>query len=140
MSKYNFTITEDNGGGINLAVFTYNSDGTTTPIYIHGGYQFNPHQVAEDVVNLLSGREDPADWDGNELEGDLADVSAEQIHDEYICPPEEAGANDVIAGGFIVLSAFDPDDEDRFYRVERTAVFTYPSVAGAAGREVLSHF
>jgi hypothetical protein len=64
MSSISYTVTENNGGGIALAV-----KDNDKYIYIHTGYEGLGNQLAEDVRAILNG-EHPIDdgWDGNELD------------------------------------------------------------------------
>ena len=56
----NFEVLEDNAGQLYLAVF----DDKYNCIYIHGGYEYNPGQLQEDLQALKNG-DDVLQWDGN---------------------------------------------------------------------------
>ncbi len=56
----NYEVLEDNAGQLYLAVF----DDKYNCIYIHGGYEYNPGQLQEDLQALKNG-DDVLQWDGN---------------------------------------------------------------------------
>ena len=61
-----FRVTENNGGGIALAIKEDNQF-----IYIHSGYEGVEGQLIEDIKALFDGQrtnvQHPSEWDGNEL-------------------------------------------------------------------------
>ena len=56
-----FRVTENNGGGIALAIKEDDQF-----IYIHSGYECVEGQLVEDIQALFDGQH-PSQWDGNEL-------------------------------------------------------------------------
>lgn len=62
-----FDVIEDNGGG--LAILVYTNDRALVE-YIHTGYEFNPGQLIEDLINILEGADPLTEWDGNEVVDD----------------------------------------------------------------------
>jgi hypothetical protein len=61
--KYTYTVTEDNGGGINLFVF----DESGQAVYCHVFYEFaHPDVLKNDIAQLFDDDADVEFWDGNE--------------------------------------------------------------------------
>ena len=60
-----FMVIEDNGGGLTLVVFSENGADIE---YIHGGYEYYPGLLAEDLERLKDGDNPAEDWDGNYLD------------------------------------------------------------------------
>ena len=76
-----FRVSENNGGGIALAIKEKNQF-----IYIHSGYETSRKgQLIEDVKALFDG-DHPSVWDGNELE-DFTSIlqNDEGLDDDDIC-------------------------------------------------------
>ena len=61
LGNLDFRVTENNGGGIALAIKEDNQF-----IYIHSGYECIEGQLVEDIKALFEGQH-PSEWDGNEL-------------------------------------------------------------------------
>ena len=76
-----FRVTENNGGGLALAIKEDNQF-----IYIHSGYEGVKGQLIEDIKALFDGQH-PSAWDGNELSEfaeyleDVEDVEGDDIND-----------------------------------------------------------
>lgn len=132
MKKVEFFATENNGGGLALAVLV-----NEELIYIHAGYEYGEpnEQLAEDVKAILAGSDTINDFEpeSNYLEefADAVGGNYDKLFDEYVSPPNEIGANNVIVSGYVAL------DGDN---VIETELKTYPSLAGAAGAKALEHF
>ena len=61
LGNLDFRVTENNGGGIALAIKEDNHF-----IYIHSGYENIEGQLIEDIKALFDGQH-PSQWDGDEL-------------------------------------------------------------------------
>ena len=60
----NYKVIEDIAGGLILVVF---ANGNTVK-YVHGGYEYNPGQLIEDLLKLRNGDDPVKDWEGNEMD------------------------------------------------------------------------
>ena len=90
-----YRVIEDNGGGLALVVMDKNG----MVFYHHTGYEHHEGSLRADIEALENG-DDPAEWDGNELEtpvefGDLYDYELFRGWDGYNVIIED----DVIAWG-----------------------------------------
>ena len=61
LGNLDFRVTENNGGGITLAIKEDNQF-----IYIHSVYECIERQLVEDIKALFEGQH-PSEWDGNKL-------------------------------------------------------------------------
>ena len=61
----NYKVIEDIAGGLILVVFAENGNAVE---YVHGGYEYNPGQLIEDLLKLRNGDDPVKDWEGNEMD------------------------------------------------------------------------
>lgn len=59
MTTYDYTVIEDNGGGLYLYIFPHGSD---VPVKGFGGYEYNPGNLTADL-DLLDKGDDAETWD-----------------------------------------------------------------------------
>lgn len=59
MTTYDYSVIEDNGGGLHLYIFPHGSD---VPVKAFGGYEYNPGHLTTDL-DLLDKGDGAATWD-----------------------------------------------------------------------------